>query len=513
MVESNILYDVDTWFNHNVWATNANVSLLPRFITLGDGRGYVTTNTDKGWFYSMGTTGEPPRITFPVDGQDILGMAGSSLWFTVEATDPDTPQEELTFWAVGTPAGSWFNPTNQVFSWQNPPAGVYPGVTFYVSDGESASSSDVTIYILGGPTLSYYVQTNGVDSAARNGQSEEEAWRTITYALGRVQPGNKYEHTRLNVGPGLFDTERSGLHGKTDNWHVNFNNLDFVDIVGAGPDRTHLTRGNGNSWELSEIFRFFACDGVSFRGMRITVDNPTNSFISACIRIESCNDILLDNLWLTGTKNIGTYVSGSVTNIFRNGSGISVFGNTGSDGIRIQHVLVNGFGRAFYTEARGGYHATNLLRYCTFVEQDGTFDIDDGLGVWTRANDISAEFNHIHAERCIFANLPASVTNFGLGMRCDATGNWNLYGDPILFSENNNYFNIVDGTTNFWFSPDLIVFEASTNDVSIDPEFYTDAFGLPYVSDTEYGWKPIPEPGVFVVLLTGVLLCNVRCKI
>jgi hypothetical protein len=247
--------------------------------------------------------------------------------------------------------------------------------------------------------------------------------------------------------------------------------------------------------------------------MRITVDNPTNSFISACIRIESCNDILLDNLWLTGTKNIGTYVSGSVTNIFRNGSGISVFGNTGSDGIRIQHVLVNGFGRAFYTEARGGYHATNLLRYCTFVEQDGTFDIDDGLGVWTRANDISAEFNHIHAERCIFANLPASVTNFGLGMRCDATGNWNLYGDPILFSENNNYFNIVDGTTNFWFSPDLIVFEASTNDVSIDPEFYTDAFGLPYVSDTEYGWKPIPEPGVFVVLLTGVLLCNVRCKI
>jgi len=506
MVNSNILYDVDTWFNHNVQATNANVSLRPHFVTLADGRGYVTTNTDKGWFYSTGTTGAPPVITFPVDGQDILGTAGSSLWFTVKATDPDTPPEELVFWAVGTPAGSYFNPTNQVFSWLNPPAGVYPGVTFYVSDGEKASSSDVTIFILGGPILSYYVRTNGVDSAARTGLSVEQSWKTINYSLGRVQPGNKYEHTRLDIGPGLYDSERSGLHGKPDNWHINIDNLSFVDIIGAGPDKTHLTRGTGTSWELSEIIRLFACDGVSFRGMRLTVENPTSSFISAGIRLENCNNILLDNLWLTGTKNIGTLVVGSVTNVFRNGSGIGVFGTTGTDGITVQHVLVDGFGRAFYTEARGGYHATNFVQYCTFVEQDGSFDIDDGVSIWTRANGISIAYNHIHIQRCIFSRLPASVTNFGLGMRCDATGNWNLYGDPILFSEENNFYDIGDNSTGFWFSPNLIEFEASTNDISIDPEFYTDPNGLPFISDSEYGWNPIPEPGAIMLAMMAVLL-------
>ncbi len=500
-VESNIFYNVDTWVNHNVWASNDNVSLRPHYVTMADGRGYVTTNTQKGWFYSTGATGAPPVMTYPVDGSDIVGNAGTAIVFTVTATDPDTPESNLTYWAQGLPPGALFNPTNRQFSWSSPIVGVYPGATFYVSDGQSADSSAVTIYVLGAPTITYYVRTNGVDSASRDGKSEGQAWKTITYSLARATGGNKYEHNVIDVGPGTYANERSGWHGKTTNWHINIEAVESIDIVGAGPDQTHLVQGAGTIWEVDSIIRFYGSSYVGLRGLSVLVDNPTCGFINACIRVDSSKGIVLEDLWLTGTKNIGTYITdgGATTSEFRNGSGIGVFGNIGPGGLTVYRTLVDGFGRAFYTEALGGYHSTNLIRYCTFVEQDGTFDIDDGVALWSRANVSSYDENHIYIEKTIFAYLPANGTNYGLGMRVDSIDNLDDDMRPILFSNGNLFWRSgADGSN--WYQPDLQLEEAATNDVSFNPQFYTNVFGLPFCANIDYGWRPIPEAGTAVVV-------------
>jgi len=229
--------------------------------------------------------------------------------------------------------------------------------------------------------------------------------------------------------------------------------------------------------------------------MHITVNDPTSGFINSCIRIDSSSAITLENLWISGTTNRGTYITdgGALTNTFRNGNGIGVFGTIGTGGITVKYVLVRGFGRAFYTDSQGGYDNTNLLRYCTFAEQDGEFDIDDGVAVWSRANASSDTENHILIEKCIFANLPANGTAFGLGMRVDSFDNLDDLIRPILFSDGNLFWHCGVDDEN-WYQPDLQLEGFATNDVSFDPQFLTNSLVLPYSTEVDYGWNVIPEP-------------------
>ncbi len=485
--------------NQHVWYTNANEQLAPEYFTMADGRGYVTRNTSNGWYYHPGTTGAAPQITYP--SGDVLVTAGSVLGFTVQATDPDTPPEALVYSAGNLPPGAAFDPTNQQFVWQTSMAdtGVYPNVTFSVNDGESAGSVAITIYVLGGPVTRYYVRTNGLDSAVRTGLSPAQAWQTISYALTRVTGGNKYEHHVLDVGPGDFADERSRLHGRTNNWHLNIAGLKNLDIIGAGPHLTRIIQGSNEIWELDAIVRMDNASQVRLSGLHIPVEVSSNEFDHACIRINSCDGIVLDNLWLSGPRSVDT----------RNGHGVYVSGTTGADGIVVSHVLIEGFGQGLYTTALGGWAHSNLLRYCTIAAQDGSFDIDDGIGVWHRVGG-GAAGNHLRAERCIFANLPANRATFGVGMRVDNSLNYNTEGNVIIYSFENNYYNCgADGMS--WYQPVLSELEdnSATNDVSLDPLFYINSDGLPYCSDLEYGWQPVPEAGAGGLLL-GFTIYNLR---
>jgi len=477
--------------NQQVWYTNANEELAPDYFTMADGRAYVTRNTENGWYYHPGSTGATPVITYP--RADVTGCTNSLIAFTVTATDPDTPPDALVFSAANVPAGAAFNPTNQQFTWQTTvgDTGVHPNVSFTVSDGESADSVSISIYVLGGPVMRYYVRTNGLDSAARAGLSAAQAWRTISYALTRVTGGNKYEHNILDVGAGDFADERSGLQGHTNNWQLNLTSVQNLDIIGAGPALTRIVQGTNSIWEVDSIVRLYNAAHVRLSGLQIPVTVSSDMFDAACIRLDACADITLDNLWLSGPRELTT----------RNGHGVYVSGVTGAGGVTLDRVLIEGFGQGFYTTAIGGWAHSNVLRYCTITDQDGSFDIDDGLGVWHRAGTGNGG-NHLRAERCIFANEPASRTNSGAGMRVDNVLNVNDDWQVILYSYENNYYNCgPDGLD--WYQPDLSQLEdnSATNDVSFDPQFYTNSFNLPYCADVDYGWQPVPEAGTIGMLI------------
>ena len=516
VLQNNIIYYCGSTPEHNKYyggisssyiGKNTDSHAQPEFITT-DGRDYVTVNVEKGWYYVSGLTGAPPVITTPANGSEYVKNAGEPITIQVDATDPDTPTNELIYSVEGLPSGASFSPVTHIFSWPSPTAGKYSSVKFTVSDGERSDSVGITIYVLGNQ-LTYYVSTNGVDSAGRDGLSTEQSWKTINYSLSRAADGNKYEHSIINVGPGIYADERSGWQGKTDNWHINIESKDSIDIVGAGPDATHVVQGNNKIWEVDSIFRIQSCAEIGLKNMRITVTDATGGFINSCIRIDSSGAVTLDNLWISGTTNRGFYVTdgGTTTNMFRNGDGVGVFGNTGTGGIIVENVLIRGFGRAFYTEAKGGYNNTNLLRYCTFAEQDGEFDTDDGVAIWSRANPSSEEENHIFVEKCIFANLPANGDTFGLGMRVDSFDNLDDLIRPILFSDGNLFWNCGDGVEN-WYQPDLQLEGAATNDVSFDPQFLTNSYELPYSTEVDYGWHVVPEPmAAALIILLGAAYC------
>ncbi|GEM_PF-2159060 len=499
-VESNSYNALPLGFvNQQVWYTNANEELAPDYFTMADGRAYVTRNTENGWYYHPGSTGLTPVITFP--REDVVGWTNSLIAFTVQATDPDTPLTALVFSAANVPAGAVFNPTNQQFSWQTSvgDTGVYPNVTFAVNDGESADSVSISIYVLGGPITRYYARTNGLNSAARTGLSVAQAWKTITYALTRVAGGNKYAHNVLDVGAGDFADERSGLQGRANNWQLNLAGVQNLDIIGAGPALTRIVQGTNSIWEVDSIVRLYNAAHVRVSGLQIPVTVSSDLFDVACIRIDACADIVLDNLWLCGPREPAV----------RNGHGVYVSGVTGAGGVTLERVLIEGFGQGFYTTAQGGWAHSNVLRYCTIAEQDGSFDIDDGLGVWHRAG-TGIGGNHLRAERCIFANEPACRTNSGAGMRVDNSMNINDDLQVILYSYENNYYNCgPDGLD--WYQPDLSQLEdnSATNDVSFDPQFYTNSFNLPYCADIDYGWQPVPEVGALGLL---IIIAGVVCR-
>lgn len=83
-----------------------------------------------------------PSLTVP--GAQTIGE-GSTLTFTVTASDPDIPANILTYSATGLPAGAVFNTSTQQFSW-TPSTGQSSGspytVSFTVTDNGSPSLSN-----------------------------------------------------------------------------------------------------------------------------------------------------------------------------------------------------------------------------------------------------------------------------------------------------------------------------------------------------------------------------------
>jgi len=90
----------------------------------------------------------PPILSVP---GSLTSNAGSSISFTVTATDSDLPAEVITLSASGLPSGASFSPSSHVFSWT--PSGNQAGsyiVTFTARDNGTPSLSDskaVTIIV------------------------------------------------------------------------------------------------------------------------------------------------------------------------------------------------------------------------------------------------------------------------------------------------------------------------------------------------------------------------------
>ncbi len=107
-------------------------------------------------------------------------QAGTSLTFTVKASDPDIPAETLTFSLSQSPSGTFPDGAkitpDGVFSW-TPNTTQGPGtyvVTITVSDGKSSTSEDVTITVSGNQKTSSHPPW--------------EAWPWV--ALGILVPGS-----------------------------------------------------------------------------------------------------------------------------------------------------------------------------------------------------------------------------------------------------------------------------------------------------------------------------------
>jgi hypothetical protein len=125
------------------------------------------------WTPAIGQEGDYPGVHFEVnDGQDydseditvtvnadvgapVLDSIGNRsvnegelLEFTVTATDPNG--DPLDYSTTNLPPGATFDTETQTFSWIPgfDQAGVYPGVHFEVTDGQTPDAEDITITVI-----------------------------------------------------------------------------------------------------------------------------------------------------------------------------------------------------------------------------------------------------------------------------------------------------------------------------------------------------------------------------
>ncbi len=500
---SNGFYNVDEWFR-NIGVNIENKSVNPSFFTLADGTEYVTTMENYGWAYSLPITNSPPVITYPVDGDDIIAMTGTPLTLTVTATDSDTASSNLTYSATSIPVGAVFSNETHTLYWQNPLPGVYNGIRFTVSDSESADSSTVNLYVRGGEIKEYYISPTGIDNIGRDGMAPATAWKTLTFAVDNAVSGTKYDHNIIHMTAGTFEGEASGMHGQANNWHIDLGNAKYFDIIGAGSDQTHITRGSRDvfSAPVNEVLLLNGAEGISIKNLSLTLDvsggTPTTGFDYACIKIINSDDMLLDSLHLAGPTN----------NIARHGHAVYVTGDALGN-FTLHNCLVEGFSQGFYSIANGGYNKTNMISRSTFVNLDGSVNYDDGVGVWSRANSNSDSANALVIQNCVFAHLPAAGTNtaYGIGIKNDSTDNMDFWGNVLTYSSSNLFYQ-----STLLYIPDLPTLDGATNDVVMNPDFYVNALGLPYVSTYDFGWNVIPEPTYIfgIALLLGITKLRIK---
>jgi len=100
---------------------------------------------------------------------DKTATTGTSLTFTVSATDPDN--NILTYSASNLPSGATFNTSTKTFSWASASTGTYTS-TFIVSDGALTDTETITITVsLGQMTLSVDLTVSTNSSTWQNSLS------------------------------------------------------------------------------------------------------------------------------------------------------------------------------------------------------------------------------------------------------------------------------------------------------------------------------------------------------
>jgi hypothetical protein len=119
---------------------------------------------------------------------------GEESTFSVGATDSDN--NTLTFWAKNLPPGATFDPDTRTFSWTpaRGQAGIYPGVTFYVSDGQLSDSESINIIVF---------SANSAPVLKAIPVKVVDAGNLITFTLQATDPdGDELVFTAKNLPPG-----------------------------------------------------------------------------------------------------------------------------------------------------------------------------------------------------------------------------------------------------------------------------------------------------------------------
>jgi hypothetical protein len=140
---------------------------------------------------------DPAPVLTPVGEKRI--RVGQTLSFTLEATDPDTPINQLTYSVSNNPPGSSLIGKN--FSWTPSVGqdGTYPDIIFTVSDGTYSDSSICWIFVL----------PNGAPIIERIGEKHVVEGMTLVFSVNATDPdGDPLTYLQpLNAPKGsYFDT-------------------------------------------------------------------------------------------------------------------------------------------------------------------------------------------------------------------------------------------------------------------------------------------------------------------
>jgi hypothetical protein len=384
----------------------------------------------------------------------------------------------------------------------------------------------------------YYVAITGNDSA--DGLTVTTAWRTLSKALrsGGMPNGTIANTNTLHVQPGLYENESTGLavgSGKT-NWFLDLSNKQFINIIGAGPDKTilapgtktlHVTIANDGMPERP-LFKIFNAKAVRVSGFKIDGTTPAAQTRgegfpnhSAIIGINGGEGIRIDNMYLDGRYT--GLVWNTTTSVWQSSwqgfwyHGMCINGVIGPAGVMIDHVLSRGFVRSVYNNNwgyRDSIANTNfvVIDHCTFLENVCVSDVTQVANIRVISSEYGPSFT---IRNCIIANHPWSLfphASNAEGLLASAMSSMSN-PDFTVRSQNNQFYAVgkpIPG--NSFKNANVIDDYPVYTDYENEEPVFTDHNGLPYSTDRntlygfrDVGWNPFgeapPDPLVAVTTI------------
>ena len=386
----------------------------------------------------------------------------------------------------------------------------------------------------------YYVSTIGDDN--NDGLTPGTAWRNISHGITNMPQGDTENGPiTLNVAAGTYAGECTDTTGT--NWILDLSEKQYIDIIGAGPEQSYLTRGAAQ-WVVTPdndgmpempIIKFFNSDNVRFSGFTIQANNPPASIDGegdypehlAVIGIQGGQGIRVDHLYLNGTYTGKVYnVAEAAWKSSWEGwwyHAICLNGEIGPGNVTIDHVLARGFVRNLYNNNYGYGNLpgnTNFvnLAHCTFIQ--AMCPSDTVQSVCIRVSDTERGPSFLVANSIIadmpWSENPGTVSAIGLM----ATALDSMSSDYTLASQSNQFWSVgVPSPGGLDFKNEYVIDEwgqfVYSDYTNEQPEF-SEAGGLPYSTDIEtvygtrdVGWNVVPEPtaimiiaGLFTIYLT-----------
>jgi hypothetical protein len=390
----------------------------------------------------------------------------------------------------------------------------------------------------------YYVATDG--NNGNDGLTWTSAWATIAYGINNVPNGSEAEGAiTLNIGPGTYAGECTDSTGT--NWFLNLTGKSYVNILGAGPEETILTKGTA-TWQLTmnndiipdmPVVKIDNADNLRFSGMTIQASDPPamtdgTGYPEHCavIGLFNCDGIQLDHLFLDGMYTGMVYNTG--TNEWQASwvgwwyHAIVIRGVIGPNDVAIDHVLSRGFERAIYNNNFGlGGDDENInyvtVDHCTFVEN--VCPSDSVQAVTLRVG--SAEYGpSVVIHNSIIADIPWSGfanAQFAEGLVAASISSLNNF-DYTILSQSNQFYSVglpVPGTdyVNINVIQEDEIIGLPFTDYTNEPPVFITAGGLPYSTDKEtdfgfrdVGWNPVPEPAGIIAAVAALMLLIRRLR-